>query len=167
MLYLYSLFFFFFFFNDTATTEIYTLSLHDALPISEESKRIAITALAPSSFAFSIIRSIACLRASSRTTVNCETSPWRSDEIPPATVLLKPIARTTRPNVMPRFRSTTMPGSSNAVVTGKAAAVGSGVPALGVVSVMQALYCGAMTLNMERAAGPEAERWLGLTAIDG
>src|SRR3712207_9073603 len=26
--------FFYFFFNDTATTEIYTLSLHDALPIS-------------------------------------------------------------------------------------------------------------------------------------
>src|SRR6267143_6542957 len=31
---LFILFFFFFFFNDTATTEIYTLSLHDALPIS-------------------------------------------------------------------------------------------------------------------------------------
>src|SRR5258708_37642753 len=29
---------YFFFFNDTATTEIYTLSLHDALPISFESK---------------------------------------------------------------------------------------------------------------------------------
>src|SRR5947207_9737409 len=28
------LYFLFFFFNDTATTEIYTLSLHDALPIS-------------------------------------------------------------------------------------------------------------------------------------
>src|SRR2546423_13909576 len=28
-------FFVFFFFNDTATTEIYTLSLHDALPISD------------------------------------------------------------------------------------------------------------------------------------
>src|SRR6266536_6492414 len=28
------LFIFFFFFNDTATTEIYTLSLHDALPVS-------------------------------------------------------------------------------------------------------------------------------------
>src|SRR2546422_382394 len=27
---------FFFFFNDTATTEIYTLSLHDALPISPD-----------------------------------------------------------------------------------------------------------------------------------
>src|SRR5687768_18444340 len=32
-LYLLSFFFIFFFFNDTATTEIYTLSLHDALPI--------------------------------------------------------------------------------------------------------------------------------------
>src|SRR2546429_8200553 len=31
---LYPILFFFFFFNDTATTEIYTLSLHDALPIS-------------------------------------------------------------------------------------------------------------------------------------
>src|SRR6266568_3791896 len=30
-------FFFFFFFNDTATTEIYTLSLHDALPICSRS----------------------------------------------------------------------------------------------------------------------------------
>src|SRR2546429_6996998 len=30
---------FFFFFNDTATTEIYTLSLHDALPISRISPR--------------------------------------------------------------------------------------------------------------------------------
>src|SRR2546429_8410562 len=30
------LYFSFFFFNDTATTEIYTLSLHDALPISNE-----------------------------------------------------------------------------------------------------------------------------------
>src|SRR2546426_3766087 len=30
---------FFFFFNDTATTEIYTLSLHDALPISARSGR--------------------------------------------------------------------------------------------------------------------------------
>src|SRR2546426_12330646 len=34
---------FFFFFNDTATTEIYTLSLHDALPICHErcSRRLA------------------------------------------------------------------------------------------------------------------------------
>src|SRR2546422_4471854 len=32
---------FFFFFNDTATTEIYTLSLHDALPISVRHARSA------------------------------------------------------------------------------------------------------------------------------
>src|SRR3712207_9010660 len=31
----------FFFFNDTATTEIYTLSLHDALPISRASSESA------------------------------------------------------------------------------------------------------------------------------
>src|SRR6266487_6984168 len=31
--------FLFFFFNDTATTEIYTLSLHDALPISTSPAR--------------------------------------------------------------------------------------------------------------------------------
>src|SRR5256885_14529010 len=37
--------FFFFFFNDTATTEIYTLSLHDALPISPT---IRLAASAPS-----------------------------------------------------------------------------------------------------------------------
>src|SRR2546430_17040874 len=30
----------FFFFNDTATTEIYTLSLHDALPISLKDGRV-------------------------------------------------------------------------------------------------------------------------------
>src|SRR3712207_8435640 len=33
----------FFFFNDTATTEIYTLSLHDALPISSTSRRTGST----------------------------------------------------------------------------------------------------------------------------
>src|SRR2546430_11479899 len=32
--------FYFFFFNDTATTEIYTLSLHDALPISNARRGI-------------------------------------------------------------------------------------------------------------------------------
>src|SRR2546430_9503160 len=32
---------FFFFFNDTATTEIYTLSLHDALPISAPEEHLA------------------------------------------------------------------------------------------------------------------------------
>src|SRR6185369_8222402 len=45
MMYIHLVFLFFFFFNDTATTEIYTLSLHDALPISvaaETMRRILI-----------------------------------------------------------------------------------------------------------------------------
>src|SRR5256885_12580305 len=37
---------FFFFFNDTATTEIYTLSLHDALPICVRARRRARSAAA-------------------------------------------------------------------------------------------------------------------------
>src|SRR3712207_7577211 len=35
---------FFFFFNDTATTEIYTLSLHDALPICGHVVRLVLVA---------------------------------------------------------------------------------------------------------------------------
>src|SRR6266571_7601400 len=44
-LFVYSLFFFlfyFFFFNDTATTEIYTLSLHDALPIGRRQRSLPV-----------------------------------------------------------------------------------------------------------------------------
>src|SRR3712207_6894483 len=37
----------FFFFNDTATTEIYTLSLHDALPISQEHKSAGFVGATP------------------------------------------------------------------------------------------------------------------------
>src|SRR6266513_6189186 len=39
LLYSFILLFIFFFFNDTATTEIYTLSLHDALPIFSHLQR--------------------------------------------------------------------------------------------------------------------------------
>src|SRR5256885_13440580 len=39
---------FFFFFNDTATTEIYTLSLHDALPISADNQTRTYGAANPS-----------------------------------------------------------------------------------------------------------------------
>src|SRR3712207_8857746 len=39
----------FFFFNDTATTEIYTLSLHDALPISSRSVGVISTPSRPAS----------------------------------------------------------------------------------------------------------------------
>src|SRR5574344_584646 len=43
---------FFFFFNDTATTEIYTLSLHDALPIYYGTS-VKIAATAKTGYAFS------------------------------------------------------------------------------------------------------------------
>src|SRR3982750_4098954 len=39
--------FFVFFFNDTATTEIYTLSLHDALPIFGERDQLVLLGLFP------------------------------------------------------------------------------------------------------------------------
>src|SRR3989449_7165380 len=50
--------FFFFFFNDTATTEIYTLSLHDALPISSAraSSSSLATSVAPTSAARAAVR---------------------------------------------------------------------------------------------------------------
>src|SRR5205085_11595677 len=59
--------FFFFFFNDTATTEIYTLSLHDALPISRGLSAFAPPAFARSMSVISILRprSIVCLNVAS------------------------------------------------------------------------------------------------------
>src|SRR5256885_7261188 len=56
---------FFFFFNDTATTEIYTLSLHDALPISR-------SANSPSTRIFS--------KASIGSTFPWHLQGWRSEE---------------------------------------------------------------------------------------
>src|SRR5258708_38195142 len=41
------MFFYYFFFNDTATTEIYTLSLHDALPIYQNSSACTVAAQGP------------------------------------------------------------------------------------------------------------------------
>src|SRR3712207_7635709 len=49
--------FFFFFFNDTATTEIYTLSLHDALPISKAEIHKLISDLAAKGMAIVMISS--------------------------------------------------------------------------------------------------------------
>src|SRR4051795_13784464 len=48
---------FFFFFNDTATTEIYTLSLHDALPICPRSPTPDARSAAPRNAGRRIIRS--------------------------------------------------------------------------------------------------------------
>src|SRR6476469_5644148 len=59
-----SLFFFFFFFNDTATTEIYTLSLHDALPICTRS-----------SSPIPVARRRVCSASTSRSATGCAGVP--------------------------------------------------------------------------------------------
>src|SRR5580700_11917533 len=55
----------FFFFNDTATTEIYTLSLHDALPICEPLWPRYVS-LRPRAIAISPVRAISIDRKSTR-----------------------------------------------------------------------------------------------------
>src|SRR5256885_12547957 len=55
--------FFFFFFNDTATTEIYTLSLHDALPICPETFQPDATAADSNVFAEGLLGWNAKVRA--------------------------------------------------------------------------------------------------------
>src|SRR5262245_64366487 len=57
---------FFFFFNDTATTEIYTLSLHDALPIWRRRAAPAQARRRP--------------RRAPTISAARGTSPWRSEE---------------------------------------------------------------------------------------
>src|SRR3712207_8697376 len=66
---------FIFFFNDTATTEIYTLSLHDALPISRRtgSTRTPSAARSPRSPASSRCTTCTCGRSP-------RGSPRRSEE---------------------------------------------------------------------------------------
>src|SRR5256885_6452920 len=62
---------FFFFFNDTATTEIYTLSLHDALPIYLEPKvgRVARLSVPPPDW-----RDMACRVALDRKSTRLNSS---------------------------------------------------------------------------------------------
>src|SRR5687767_15857461 len=60
----------FFFFNDTATTEIYTLSLHDALPISDVVRQPQLAAIG----AFLILGRLQRVMAAAHVT------PGRSEE---------------------------------------------------------------------------------------
>src|SRR5258708_30925992 len=57
----------FFFFNDTATTEIYTLSLHDALPISDSHNGI-------------IARNTICPQPALPLCILGQSGLWRSEE---------------------------------------------------------------------------------------
>src|SRR6266498_5259359 len=56
---------FFFFFNDTATTEIYTLSLHDALPTCDAGdRRFIAPSTKPPRCSLAIDRKSTCLNSS-------------------------------------------------------------------------------------------------------
>src|SRR2546426_9179406 len=62
----------FFFFNDTATTEIYTLSLHDALPISNGPRTVPVRSAAirrgiPGSVPVSLCKRTSCERSEEHT----------------------------------------------------------------------------------------------------
>src|SRR2546422_7826301 len=70
----------FFFFNDTATTEIYTLSLHDALPISIRAREAASSDLLSAS---AIAVATSAVNFSRRSSVSSGSGPcdWtRSEE---------------------------------------------------------------------------------------
>src|SRR2546430_4182089 len=99
-------FFTFFFFNDTATTEIYTLSLHDALPISRRQRSTTAApgrvSSAPSIRPTPRTRSeehtselqsqsnLVCrLLLEKKKTTYCGTAPWHS-EIPSNTITSTP-----------------------------------------------------------------------------
>src|SRR5256885_1779420 len=56
----------FFFFNDTATTEIYTLSLHDALPISQRGQKKALLALVETNAKHSFYQRFRVMKPSSK-----------------------------------------------------------------------------------------------------
>src|SRR3989442_11541347 len=76
-----------FFFNDTATTEIYTLSLHDALPIFRTSESVNGPTRAPNVVPVSMVigkryscsRTL-CVAVSRRTRVTCNRAESRSEE---------------------------------------------------------------------------------------
>src|SRR3712207_9397600 len=77
---------YFFFFNDTATTEIYTLSLHDALPISVYVD-FDVVASAPAALNRSGVGDILCYRtahvdwALARDLGRCERSEEHTSEL--------------------------------------------------------------------------------------
>src|SRR3712207_8905102 len=69
-----------FFFNDTATTEIYTLSLHDALPISTRPRRLRSTSARSSTAPTSSSTASRSTSAATTTSSSAPSSAVRSEE---------------------------------------------------------------------------------------
>src|SRR2546430_12709301 len=87
---------FIFFFNDTATTEIYTLSLHDALPIWERSSSgRSITVLRNTPFAFRALGRIIYLRRGKKGRSEEHTSELQSQSNLVCRLLLEKKKKTT------------------------------------------------------------------------
>src|ERR1051325_12148962 len=89
---------FFFFFNDTATTEIYTLSLHDALPIYHAPRAAVPRAASPPCWRprarseehtselqspYVISYAVFCLKKKNNTTANKSREHTKSDDHTP------------------------------------------------------------------------------------
>src|SRR3712207_9139238 len=66
--------YFFFFFNDTATTEIYTLSLHDALPILKKMNSNLYTKMIKMDIKFINLMKIYCHRKIDRKSTRLNSS---------------------------------------------------------------------------------------------
>src|SRR5258706_16414069 len=75
----YSLSCFFFFFNDTATTEIYTLSLHDALPICAGAGAADFVEPGRSTMVFSKSAALACPAGASFTYLSLRSEEHTSE----------------------------------------------------------------------------------------
>src|SRR3989475_12965955 len=87
----------FFFFNDTAPTEIYTLSLHDALPISSTAATIDAQTVIRGR-ALEIVDDRGRVRASLSVLPEDPKHMWKGEPYP-ETVLLRLITADGRPNV--------------------------------------------------------------------
>src|SRR6266568_6557940 len=92
---------FFFFFNDTATTEIYTLSLHDALPISHVTVHGIVPTIPDAQQIATTLKTVRCLDRKS-TRLNSSHS-----SISYAVFCLKKKKNTKRPTTRKRKRNTT------------------------------------------------------------
>src|SRR5215813_8899739 len=103
MFFLWLFFFFFFFFNDTATTEIYTLSLHDALPIRPWYKRSPSQTASPPCTAESNGLTAASLRWVRRPPTLTMTSRLRSSK---AWSMIPPLSLPPSRDVVPEARRT-------------------------------------------------------------
>src|SRR2546428_7645357 len=104
----------FFFFNDTAATEIYTLSLHDALPISPAVVfSVTSPALPPSASPVALVALPEVLNPKS-TRLNSRHDPTPHAFFPLPTATVQPRvsikhAIDTAPGVLPALLSTSLP----------------------------------------------------------